>query len=124
MAIQGSMTHGLLMLPTSRKIGGNGDYLDPSNYLELFQTGGAASGSWSDPRYDAMLVQANATSDPALRMSRLAECEALLLRAMPVMPMLYYGFTYLQKPYVHGLASNPLDNHLFKYAWIDTTWRA
>ena len=103
--------------------GGGGDYLDPSFYLNLFETGGVASGTWSDQRYDAMLRQANATPDPALRMRRLAECEALLLRAMPVMPMLYYGFNYLQKPYVHGLASNPLDNHPFKYAWIDTKWR-
>ena len=103
--------------------GGGGDYLDPNFFLELFQTGAIASGSWSDPGYDTMLAEANATADPALRMRRLAACETHLLRAMPIMPLLFYGFAYLQKPYVHGLDANPLDNHPFKYAWIDTNWR-
>jgi len=70
-----------------------------------------------------MLAHANATIDVATRMLRLAESEAYLLKAMPVLPLLLYRFVYLQKPFVHGLASNPLDVHPFKYAWIDTNWK-
>ena len=105
------------------KSGGTGDYLDPNAWLELFVTGGPASAFWSEPNYDAMLAHANAAADVAARMVRLAECEAYLLKAMPVLPLLLYGFVYLQKPFVHGLGANPLDAHPFKYAWIDTNWR-
>ena len=59
------------------------------------------------PKYDAMLGHANATADVATRMQRLAECEAYLLKAMPVLPLLLYGFVYLQKPFVHGLGCEP-----------------
>jgi oligopeptide transport system substrate-binding protein len=105
------------------EVGGGGDYLDPNALLEWYMTGGPLSSSWSDPAYDAMLAQANATADVAGRMLRLGECETYLLKAMPVLPLLDYGFVYLQKPYVHGLSGNPLDVHPFKYTWIDTTWR-
>jgi len=105
------------------EIGGTGDYLDPNAWLELFVTGGPASAFWSEPNYDAMLAHANAAADVAARMVRLAECEAYLLKAMPVLPLLLYGFVYLQKPFVHGLGANPLDAHPFKYAWIDMNWR-
>jgi len=105
------------------EIGGTGDYLDPNAWLELFVTGGPASAFWSEPNYDAVLAHANAAADVAARMVRLAECEAYLLKAMPVLPLLLYGFVYLQKPFVHGLGANPLDAHPFKYAWIDMNWR-
>jgi ABC-type oligopeptide transport system substrate-binding subunit len=100
-----------------------GDYLDPNAFLELFVSRGPLSFAWSDPKYDALLGLANSTPDPAGRMRRLAECEAYLLKAMPVLPLLFYGFVYLQKPFVRGLGTNPLDAHPFKYAWIDTKWR-
>src|SRR6185437_14268654 len=53
------------------EIGGGGDYLDPNAFLELYATGGPASLFWSDPNYDTMLAQANATADVATRMLRL-----------------------------------------------------
>ncbi len=39
------------------------------------------------------------------------------------LPLLLYGYFYLQKPFVHGLGTNLLDFHPFKYVWIDTKWR-
>jgi len=70
-----------------------------------------------------MLPHANTAADVAARIVRLAEYEAYLLKAMPVLPLLLYGFVYLQKAFVHGLGANLLDAHPFKYAWIDTNWR-
>ena len=100
-----------------------GDYLDPNALLEWYVTGGPLSASWSDPKYDAMLAHAKATVDVAARMYGLAECETYLLRAMPILPLLFYGFAGFQKPYVRGLGTNLLDAHPFKYAWIDTNWK-
>ena len=103
--------------------GGGADYLDPNTYLNLFQAGGDFAPVWSDRTYDAMLEAANSHVDPASRMRALACCEAYLLRAMPMVPLLFYGFAGFQKPYVRGLSTNLLDEHPFKYVWIDTNWK-
>lgn len=100
-----------------------GDYVDPNTFLDLFVTGSVNNGSgWSDARYDSMLKDANATTDPALRMSKLRESEAYLLKAMPFVPIYTYTWFYLRKPYVRGVAPNLLDQHPFKYVWIDRDW--
>jgi ABC-type oligopeptide transport system substrate-binding subunit len=103
--------------------GAGGDYLDPNWFLELFTTNTPFKVGWGDPVYDAMLAEANGTADPALRMSRLAACEAHLLRAMPFVAVLFPVSAYLQKPYVRGLEASPLNMHPFKYTWIDTNWK-
>jgi oligopeptide transport system substrate-binding protein len=101
-----------------------GFYLDPNWFLDQFVAGSGVNPSgWSEPEYDAMLGQANATLDPALRSEKLAACEEYLLRAMPFIPVLYDVWAYPQKPYVRGTATNIMDIHSFKYAWIDTKWR-
>jgi ABC-type oligopeptide transport system substrate-binding subunit len=101
-----------------------GFYLDPNWFLDQFVTGSSVNASgWADARYDDMLVKANATLDPALRMEKLADCERYLLRAMPVFPEYYDVWAYPQKPYVRGIRPNAMDVHPLKYAWIDTNWR-
>ncbi|HEX8183200.1 MAG TPA: ABC transporter substrate-binding protein, partial [Blastocatellia bacterium] len=101
-----------------------GDYVDPNTFLDLFVTGSVNNGSgWTDPRYDAMLEEANSTTDPALRMKKMSEAESYMLRAMPYVPLYIYTWYYLQKPYVRGIESNILDQHPFKYIWIDTDWK-
>jgi ABC-type oligopeptide transport system substrate-binding subunit len=100
-----------------------GDYVDPNTFLDLFVTGSVNNGSgWTDPKYDAMLKEANSTVDPADRMSKLGECEQYLLRHMPFVPIYIYSWFYLRKPYVRGVAPTLLDQHPFKYMWIDTEW--
>ena len=103
--------------------GGGADYGDPNTFLNLFQTGGDFASVWSDDTYDGMLRAANSTVNTATRMKELARCEAYLLCAMPMIPLLNYGSAGFQKPYVRGLTTNLLDVHPFKYAWIDTHWR-
>jgi oligopeptide transport system substrate-binding protein len=104
--------------------GWTGDYVDPNTFLDLFVTGSANNGSgWSDPKYDAMLADANSTTDPSARMKKLGECEQYLLKAMPFVPLYIYTYFYLQKPYVRGVETSILDQHPFKYIWIDTNWK-
>jgi hypothetical protein len=49
--------------------------------------------------------------------------EERLLRAMPVLPLFFDSYSYLEKPYVRGMTRNVLDLPQFKAAWIDTNWR-
>jgi len=99
-------------------------YFDPNAYLDLFLTPGVGNPTgWTDPGYASMLADANRTLNPQERMTKLADCEKVLLRGMPIVPLYFDALTYLQKPFVKGLASNPFDIRAFKYARIDTRWR-
>jgi oligopeptide transport system substrate-binding protein len=102
-----------------------GDYLDPNAFLEAFLAGANVSGAgWSDPRYDAMLADANAETSRDERMRKLADCERRLLRQMPILPLYYNVFSSLRKPYVHGFDPRHLGLVRFKYVWVDTGWRS
>ena len=46
---------------------------------------------------------------PPARIAELAECEKRLLRAMPVLPLCFDVYTFLQKPYVRGQLGNSID---------------
>jgi oligopeptide transport system substrate-binding protein len=104
--------------------GGLGMYVDPNDFLGMFVTDSGGGTGWADVNYDAMLADANRTLDPADRMQKLSQCEHHMLAAMPLLPLLNNTLSYLQKPFVRGLTGNILDLHPFKYAWIDTNWRA
>ena len=54
---------------------------------------------------------------------RLAECEKRVLRAMPVLPLCFDVYTFLQKPYVRGQLGNSIDTPRFSDVSIDTAWR-
>lgn len=90
---------------------------DPYDFLGAFNTD---CPTWSDPAFDAKLNAAAAIAGRAERMQQLAACESDLLRAMPVIPLYYDNWVYLERPDLHGLSLNPLGVPAFKYAWIDS----
>jgi oligopeptide transport system substrate-binding protein len=91
------------------------NFPDPYDLLSLYAQ---SYRSWSDPEFTAKLSAATAITDPVLRMKELAECEAALMRAMPLIPLYYDAWVYLERPEVHGLHVSPLGVPAFKYAWI------
>jgi ABC-type oligopeptide transport system substrate-binding subunit len=97
-----------------------GDYMDPFTFLDLLSTPGGNNGSgWTDPRYTALLRQANREADPAMRLQTLARAEALMLEAQPVLALLTTNTNWLRKPYVKGLYPNPLTMHAWKHVYIE-----
>jgi ABC-type transport system substrate-binding protein len=98
-------------------------YMDPTWMLDLFCDGDGHGSSWNDPHYDEMLFQARPVPDPAERLARLAECERILLRAMPILPLCHDVQPTLRKPFLKGLGRNMLNRQQFKYAWIDRSWK-
>jgi oligopeptide transport system substrate-binding protein len=98
------------------------DYPDPNSFFENFTGRGDGSG-WSDPEFGRLLDHANAEGYNTARMRKLAVCEERILRAMPVLPMFFDAYSYLEKPYVRGMTRNALDTPSFKDVWIDTSWR-
>jgi ABC-type oligopeptide transport system substrate-binding subunit len=101
-----------------------GTYVDPGYFLDKYLIGSRNNSTgWQDTRYDAMVADAHSTVDSAERLRKQQECERYLLRDMPLLPLWYNTWSYLQKPFVRGLPANLLDLRLFKYAAIDTNWR-
>jgi len=97
-----------------------GDYLDPYTFLDLFATRTGNNGSgWFDPRFVAKLEAANREQDPLERYRLLAEAEAMILEAQPVIPLLTPSTSWVKKPYVKGMYPNPITQIPWKYVYIE-----
>jgi len=97
-----------------------GDYVDPYSYLSLFYTPRGDNGTgWWDPKYVAMLDDANRTLDPAARYEKLAKAETLLLESQAVLPLTVRSTSWMKKPYVKGMYPNPGTMHAWKFVYIE-----
>jgi len=102
------------------RTGWGADYMDPFTFLGLFYTPGGNNGTgWWDPKYAALLDEANRTLDHQKRYELLAQAETLLLEAQPVMPTTAGSTRWLKKPYVKGMYPNPMALHSWKWIYIE-----
>ena len=93
------------------------DYNDPLTYLDLMRsdTGAQNYGGYANPRYDALMNQADAESDPGRRARVLAQAEQIMLDDAYVVP-LYNGVnTNLVNPGLSGWRDNAVDIHRVQY---------
>ena len=97
-----------------------GDYMDPYSFLNLFYTKGGDNGTgWWDPEFVRLLDEANRTLDPSVRYELLAQAEAYMLAAQPVIPLDTAATNWMKKPYVKGLYPNPGTLHSWKFVYIE-----
>ena len=95
------------------------DYNDPSNILQLTQTGnGNNSSKYSNLEYDALLEKAAAEIDPQTRYGYFHQAEEMLMRDMGVTPLLYYNEMYLQSDKVKDSYHTADGIYHFEYADI------
>ena len=95
------------------------DYNDPSNILQLTQTGnGNNSSKYSNPEYDALLEKAAKEVDPQTRFGYFHQAEEMLMRDMGVTPLLYYNEMYLQSDKVKDSYHTADGIYHFEYADI------
>jgi len=101
------------------------DYMDPFTFLSLFYTGGESGTGWLDPKYVAMVDDANRMLDPQKRYALLAEAEKYMLDAQPVIPIDTAAVNWVKKPYVKGMYPNPGSLIASKYVYLERdkqTW--
>jgi oligopeptide transport system substrate-binding protein len=89
------------------------DYKDPENFLALCKTGtGNNYAQYSNKEYDDLMAAAASAGDPAARMGKLSEAEALgVARDLCVVPLLYYGFHTIVSNKIKGWENNVMDVH-------------
>lgn len=99
------------------RTGWGADYMDPFTFLGLYYTPTGNNGTgWWDPKYAALLDEANRTGDHQKRYEILAKAEALALEAQPVLPLMTASARWMKKPYIKGMYPNPAS--LFPWKWV------
>ena len=92
------------------------DVDDARNFLAAFANDGALNWTgWRDPSFDALIARADTEPDEVRRNALLAQAEARLLAAQPVLPLYFYTSKHLVKPWVGGYTANPLDHHASRF---------
>ena len=98
------------------------DYLDATTFLDMWRgDSGNNHTGWSDPAYDALSDRANTIADPAARAAVLAQAEALVLDAAPIVPIYFNTHVYLLHPAVKGWQPTPMDHTDYRYVWLEDT---
>jgi oligopeptide transport system substrate-binding protein len=92
------------------------DYLDATTFLDMWRSdSGNNQTGWADPAYDALANRADQMADPVARAAVLAEEEARVLDAAPIIPVYYNTHVYLLSPAVKGWSATPMDHTDFRY---------
>ncbi len=96
---------------------GWGGGTDPYGFLYLWRrdTGQQNYPGYSNPRYDALLDQANNEPDLARRGQLLAQAEQLVLNDAPIVPMYYLARRALVHPDITGWVNNAVDTHKARF---------
>lgn len=93
-----------------------GDYLDPINFLECFETGGGNNRTgWSSQRFDSLLSQARLSPDTGERDGLYQQAEGLLMSEAPIAPVYFYTQRLLKRPEVQGWKPNIQAHIDYKY---------
>jgi oligopeptide transport system substrate-binding protein len=95
------------------------DYADPMTFLDLFLTGGEQNHmSYSDPKYDKLIKDAQTTlaAKPDERWKALQQAEKILLQDDAALAPLYQrSVNLLVNPKVKGLQHNPYSDFSYEY---------
>jgi len=97
-----------------------GDYLDAASFLQMWRANGKNNlTGWSNQRYDELLDLAAKESDGKKRFEFFDECEAILAKEMPIIPIYFFVHATLRHPTVKGWYPNLLDRHPYKFIYLE-----
>lgn len=107
--------------PALFRLGWGADYPDPDNFMNLFtSTSGNNRTHWANARYDALIAEAAAISDPARRQALYDEAQRLLLeQEVAIAPLFVATQNFLVAPQVRGLELNALELLNLKHVTLE-----
>jgi oligopeptide transport system substrate-binding protein len=97
------------------------DFKDGMNFLEVFKfkAGGSNNTAWENPRYRELLDQALEESQSSERQKIFQECESILMKEMPIIPVFHYTMLYVANQKVKDVVLSSLGSIDFKWAYVD-----
>jgi oligopeptide transport system substrate-binding protein len=106
-----ALTKDITTAPQMYILGWCADYPDPQNWLSVYwKTGGFGQRiAYSNPDFDALVNEADTSTDPAKRSDLYAQAQDLLTAGAPVAFFWNNVNTYLIKPWVKGIVLTPQD---------------
>ena len=85
----------------------------------MITDGGNNKTGFSDARYDQLILRdAPATLDQQERFKLYQEAEAILMNAMPIIPIYTYQSKHLKHPSLKGMPPNIMDYYNWKYVYL------
>jgi len=81
------------------------DYVDPSNFMDLFLTGGRHS--WSNPEYDELVREADSSEDWEKRIENYRKAEKILVQEAPAVFAFQQLYSAVWKTYLKGEGIEP-----------------
>ncbi len=97
-----------------------GDFNDAGTFLDLLQSsGGNNYGHYKNPRYDALLAEANSTADLQQRGRLLEQAEQIALNDYAVIPTRFLVTQDIVEPYVKDWVPNTRNVNRTRWLWID-----
>jgi oligopeptide transport system substrate-binding protein len=106
------LTKDIATTPQLFILGWCADFPDPQNWLTaVFKTGGSASArlGFSNEQFDKLVTEADVEQDAAKRAQLYSEAQKLLIQEAPVAFIYNDANKALNKPYVKGVKTIPLD---------------
>ena len=92
------------------------DYNDPMSFLDMWLTGGGNNDAqYSNPDYDALIMQAKSTSDLVERMSLMHQAEDILMGQDVVHAAIYFYTDKYMAQGIKGMYFTPLGYYFFGY---------
>ncbi|QHQ15339.1 oligopeptide ABC transporter substrate-binding protein OppA [Pectobacterium parmentieri] len=90
----------------------NGDYNEPSTFLEILQSGNSNNNSkFSNAEYDALLQKALTVDSRQERQGIYQQAMTILNQQMPLLPIYYYVQPQMVKPYIGGFLPDIRGNY-------------
>lgn len=81
------------------------DYVDPSNFMDLFLSGGRHA--WSNAEYDALVKEADPMTDQEPRIQRYRQAEKILIEEAPAVFAFQQQYSAVWKPFLKGEGLEP-----------------
>ncbi|APS30389.1 oligopeptide ABC transporter substrate-binding protein OppA [Pectobacterium brasiliense] len=90
----------------------NGDYNEPSTFLEILQSGNSNNNSkFRNAEYDALLQKALTVDSRQERQGIYQQATTILNQQMPLLPIYYYVQPQMVKPYIGGFLPDIRGNY-------------
>lgn len=94
----------------------SGDYDHPGTFADILRSTSPQNlPGYASDRYDQLLSEAGAATDPQEQMRLYALAEAEMLADNPIVPLYFFVSKHLVAPGVSGFESNVLDRHPSRY---------
>ncbi len=107
--------------PSLYRMGWNGDYPDPDNFLSLMTSYSLNNYTkWGSPKFDSLIAKGMSELNLEKRKQDYTEAHKILTEEdVPVIPLWFDVRQYLIATRVHGYKLNPLDKRIYKTVTLE-----